>query len=71
MEEAVARPREPHLGVDAFGLPKAPLVEVMQAEPGLVRGYVGAVMEHADFLACSMEELAAVVREWCAVKVGE
>ncbi|MDV3244828.1 MAG: hypothetical protein LYZ66_06620 [Nitrososphaerales archaeon] len=44
------------------------LVEVMQAEPELVKGYVGAVMEHADFLACSMEELAAVMRELCGVK---
>ncbi len=39
------------------------LVEVMQAEPGVVREYVSAVMEHVDVLCCSMEELAGVVRE--------
>ncbi len=38
------------------------LVEVMQAEPELVRQYTGAVMEHADVLCCSMEELAEVLR---------
>ncbi len=38
------------------------LVEVEQADPGVVREYVSAVMEHADVLCCSMEELAGVVR---------
>ncbi len=39
------------------------LVEVPQAEPAAaVREYVSAVMEHADTLCCSMEELAGVVR---------
>lgn len=43
------------------------LVEVMQAKVELVRVYVGPVMEHADALSYSMEELAGVVREWCGV----
>ena len=34
------------------------LVEVMQANPALVREYISAVMEHGDVLCCSMEELA-------------
>ncbi len=38
------------------------LVEVMQAKVELVRRYVGPVMEHADVVCCSMEELARVVR---------
>ncbi len=38
------------------------LVEVKQAEPSVVREYVSVVMEHADVLCCSMEELAEVVR---------
>ena len=38
------------------------LVEVEQADPEVVREYVSAVMEHADVLCCSMEELAGVVR---------
>jgi hypothetical protein len=33
------------------------LVEVPQADPGLVAKYVGVVMEHADFMAYSMDEL--------------
>ena len=41
------------------------LVEVEQVDPELVREYVSAVMEHADVLCCSMEELAGAVREWC------
>ena len=41
------------------------LVEVMQAEVELVRVYVGPVMEHADALSYSMEELTSVVRKWC------
>lgn len=40
------------------------LVEVMQAEPELVREYVGAVMAHVDVLACSMEELAKAIIEY-------
>jgi len=43
------------------------LVEVMQAKVELVRKYVGPVMEHADVICCSMEELAEVMREWCGV----
>jgi len=43
------------------------LVEVQQADPKLVQKYVKPVMEHADALSCSMEELARVVREWCGV----
>ena len=43
------------------------LVEVLQANVELVRVYVGPVMEHADALSYSMEELAKVVREWCGV----
>jgi hypothetical protein len=38
--------------VKCFGL-----VEVPQTDPGLVAKYVGGVMEHADFMAYSMEEL--------------
>jgi hypothetical protein len=38
------------------------LVEVMQAQPELVREYTGVVMKHADVLCCTMEELAATVR---------
>ncbi len=37
------------------------LVEVMQAEPELVREYTGVVMEHADVLCCSMEELGKFI----------
>jgi hypothetical protein len=44
------------------------LVEVMQAEPALVREYVEAVLEHADAVCCSREELAGKVREWCGIK---
>ncbi|MDV3292953.1 MAG: hypothetical protein LYZ70_01625 [Nitrososphaerales archaeon] len=44
------------------------LVEVVHAEPSLVREYAGPVMEHADRLCCSMEELAVVLREFCGVK---
>ncbi len=43
------------------------LVEVGQAEPSLVKEYVGPVMEHADAVCYSMEELAKVVRGWCGV----
>ena len=43
------------------------LVEVLQAKVELVRKYVGPVMEHADALSYSMEELARVVRESCGV----
>lgn len=39
------------------------LVEVMQAEPALVKEYVGAVMEHADFMAYEMSEVARILRE--------
>ncbi len=42
-------------------------MEVMQAKAELVRKYVGPVMEHADVVCCSMEELAEVMREWCGV----
>ncbi len=43
------------------------LVEVAQADVSLVKGYVGPVLEHADAVCYSMEELAKVVREWCDV----
>ena len=39
------------------------LVEVMQADPDKVRGYVGAVMEHADILTCSLTEFAEELRK--------
>ena len=38
------------------------LVEVPQADPGLVEKYVGAVMEHADGMAYEMSGLADLVR---------
>ena len=38
------------------------LVEVMQAEPELVREYVGPIMEHADFMAYEMSQLAEILR---------
>ncbi len=38
------------------------LVEVMQAEPELVREYVGPIMEHADFIAYEMNQLAEILR---------
>lgn len=38
------------------------LVEVMQADPELVRGVVGGVMSNADTLCCSMEEMAEALR---------
>lgn len=38
------------------------LVEVPQADPGLVAKYVGVVMEHADGMAYTMDSLAAMVR---------
>jgi hypothetical protein len=41
------------------------LVEVPQAEPSLVREYVEGVLEHADAVCCSVEELAGVVRRLC------
>lgn len=44
------------------------LVEVERVEPDMIRKYVGAVMEHADILCCSMEEFAEAVREWCGVE---
>ena len=37
------------------------LVEVGQAEPELVKEYVGPVMEHADAVCYSMEELGKFV----------
>ncbi len=37
------------------------LVEVGQAEPRLVKEYVGPVMEHADVVCYTTEELASVV----------
>ncbi len=43
------------------------LVEVAQAGAEQVREYVGPVMEHADAVCYSMEELTKVVREWCGV----
>jgi hypothetical protein len=39
------------------------LVEVVQADPSLVREYAGPVLEHADAVCCSMEELAEVLRK--------
>ena len=39
------------------------LVEVPQANPGLVAKYVGAVMEHADGMAYTMEELGGELRQ--------
>jgi len=44
------------------------LVEVDQAEPSMVRKYAGAVLEHADSLCCSMDELAAVCRRIAGVR---
>jgi hypothetical protein len=44
------------------------LVEVGQADPSLVRKYAGPVLEHADTLCCSMDELALVLREQCGVR---
>ena len=41
------------------------LVEVAQAEPSLVREYVEPVMEHADGVCCSVEEMAGEVRSLC------
>ena len=41
------------------------LVEVAQAEPSVVREYVEGVMEHADGVCCSVEELAGAVRRLC------
>jgi len=38
------------------------LAEVVRAEPALVREYVGPVMEHADFMAYEMGELAEAIR---------
>ena len=38
------------------------LVEVEQADANLVKEYVGPVMEHADVVCYSMEELAETVR---------
>ncbi len=38
------------------------LVEAGQAQPPLVREYVGPVMEHADVVCYSMEDLASVIR---------
>lgn len=43
------------------------LVQVAQAGAEQVREYVGPVMEHADAVCYSIEELAGVVREWCGV----
>ncbi|HEV2120501.1 MAG TPA: hypothetical protein VGS11_10440, partial [Candidatus Bathyarchaeia archaeon] len=43
------------------------LVEVGQAEPSLVKEYVGPVMEHADVVCYSMEDLSKVVRDCCRV----
>ena len=37
------------------------LVEVPQADPGLVAKYVGAVMEHADGMAYEMEGLGVML----------
>ncbi len=42
-------------------------VEVQHAKPSLVREYVVPVLEHADFVACSMEELAGTIRKLCGV----
>ena len=36
------------------------LAEVARVEPALVKEYVGAVMEHADFMAYEMGELAGI-----------
>ena len=38
------------------------LAEVAKVEPSLVREYVGPVMEHADFMAYEMSELAGIAR---------
>jgi hypothetical protein len=45
----------------------AALVEVVHAEPSVVREYAGPVLEHADAVCCSMEELAEVLRQSCGV----
>ncbi|MDV3278262.1 MAG: hypothetical protein LYZ69_07335 [Nitrososphaerales archaeon] len=44
------------------------LVEVAQAKVDLVREYVEPVMEHADTLCCSMDELAETIRRLCGVE---
>ena len=44
------------------------LVEVAQADSNSVREYVGPVMEHADSVCYSLEELATVVRETSGVR---
>ena len=46
------------------------LVEVEHAEPSVVREYAEPVLEHADAVCCSVEELAGVVREMCGKEVG-
>jgi len=46
------RIRGAYPGVRCFGL-----VEVPQADPGLVAKYVSGVMEHADGMAYTMDEL--------------
>lgn len=49
------------------GVRCAALVEVAQAKPEQVREYVAPVLEHADAVCYSAEELAGVVRVWCGV----
>lgn len=44
------------------GVRSIALAEVMRAEPQKVREYVEGVLEHADFVACSMTELGEIVR---------
>ncbi len=43
-------------------------VEVQRAEPSLVREYVAPVLEHADVVCCSMEELAEALRKLAGMK---
>jgi hypothetical protein len=41
------------------------LAEVSRVDPALVREHVGPVLEHAERLCCSMEELSEAVRGLC------
>jgi hypothetical protein len=43
------------------------LVEVVHAQPDLVREYAGPVLEHADVLCCTMEEFGMALRQYCEV----
>jgi hypothetical protein len=47
------------------------LAEVAQADPKKIREYVGPVMEHADEVCYSMEELGRVLRELIRRDTGD